>query len=118
MRAILSPCHFLDKPVADQHSYAPLSDLEEPPLANILSAKKRARQAIKRRLHNASFRSFLRTQVKKVVSAIDNKDKEVATNAYQQAVPIIDKMVGKGLIHKNKAARHKSRLHTRIRAMA
>ncbi|MBF8269710.1 MAG: 30S ribosomal protein S20 [Gammaproteobacteria bacterium] len=87
-------------------------------MANIQSAKKRARQAVKRRLHNASFRSFWRTQVKKVVTALDNKDKEAASSAYQKAVPVIDKMVGKGLLHKNKAARHKSRLHAHIRALA
>ena len=86
-------------------------------MANILSAKKRARQAVKRRLHNASFRSLLRGQVKKVVNALDNKDKEAASSAYKKAVPVIDKMVGKGLIHKNKASRHKSRLHARIRAL-
>ena len=87
-------------------------------MANILSAKKRARQAVKRRLHNASFRSMMRTQLKKVVTAIEKKDKAAASTAYQKAVPIIDKMVGKGLIHKNKAARHKSRLHAGIRALA
>ena len=87
-------------------------------MANIQSAKKRARQAVKRRLHNASFRSLVRSQVKKVVTAIEVKDKDAASSAYQKAVPIIDKMVSKGLIHKNKAARHKSRLHARIRALA
>ena len=55
--------------------------------------------------------------MKKVVTAIEVKDKNAASSAYQKAVPIIDKMVSKGLIHKNKAARHKSRLHARIRAL-
>lgn len=86
-------------------------------MANIASAKKRARQAEKRHLHNASFRSLLRTQIKKVVVAIDKGDKEAATAAYQYAVPVIDRMVNKGLIHKNKAARHKSRLNAQIRAL-
>ena len=87
-------------------------------MANILSAKKRARQSLKRRLHNASFRSLMRTHVKKVVTAIEGKDKDAASKAYQVAVPVIDKMVSKGLIHKNKASRHKSRLHARIRALS
>lgn len=86
-------------------------------MANIKSAKKRSRQAVKRRLHNASFRSLMRTLVKKVVVAIDSGDKEAAAGAYQNAVPVIDRLVNKGIIHKNKAARHKSRLNTRIKAM-
>ena len=86
-------------------------------MANIASAKKRARQAEKRRLQNASGRSMLRTSIKKIVTAIASGDKESATSAYQAAVPIIDKMTNKGLIHKNKAARHKSRLNAQIQAM-
>lgn len=87
-------------------------------MANIASAKKRARQSEKKRLHNASFRSLLRTQIKKVVTAINSGDKEAASNAYNVAVPVIDKMVNKGLIHKNKAARHKSRLNNQILALS
>ena len=87
-------------------------------MANIASAKKRARQADSRRLHNASFRSFMRTEVRKVVAAIDKGDKAAAITAYQNAVPVIDRMVNKGLVHRNKAARHKSRLNNRIRALA
>lgn len=86
-------------------------------MANIASAKKRARQAVKRRLHNASFRSHMRTLVKKVITAIDSGDKEAAVGAYQNAVPAIDRLVNKGIIHKNKAARHKSRLNARIKAL-
>ena len=86
-------------------------------MANIASAKKRSRQAVKRRLHNASFRSLMRTLVKKVSSAIDSGDKEAAVGAYQNAVPVIDRLVNKGIIHKNKAARHKSRLNDRIKAL-
>jgi small subunit ribosomal protein S20 len=86
-------------------------------LANILSAKKRTRQSVKRRMHNASFRSLMRTEVKKVVTALENKDKAAATSAYLKAVPVIDKLVSKGLVHKNKASRHKSRLHARIKAL-
>ncbi len=86
-------------------------------MANIASAKKRARQAEKLRLHNASQRSFLRTQIKKVINAIEAKDKSAAETAYKEAVPVIDAMVGKGIIHKNKAARHKSRLNSHVKAL-
>ncbi len=86
-------------------------------MANIASAKKRARQAERIRPHKASQRSMLRTHIKKVVNAIEAKDKEAAQNAYQAAVPVIDAMVTKGIIHKNKAARHKSRLNGHVKAL-
>lgn len=86
-------------------------------MANIASAKKRARQAEKRRLLNASQRSMLRTYIKRVNNAIQTKDKEAATQAYNAAVPMIDHMVNKGHIHKNKAARHKSRLNAQLQAL-
>lgn len=87
-------------------------------MANIKSAIKRARQNIKRRQHNASARSMYRTFVKHVLKAVESGDKEAAKAAYTKAQPIIDKAAGKGLIHKNKAARIKSRLSARIKAMA
>jgi small subunit ribosomal protein S20 len=87
-------------------------------LANIASAKKRARQSVRRRLHNASYRSMLRTHIKKVETAIVGGNKEVATSAFNAAVPIIDRITTKGLIHKNRAARHKQRLHAQIRALS
>lgn len=86
-------------------------------MANIVSARKRARQAEKRRSGNASKRSMMRTHIKRVVSAVAAGDKETAQTAYVAAVPVIDKMVTKGIIHKNKAARHKSRLNASIRAL-
>lgn len=86
-------------------------------MANIASAKKRARQSMKLRMHNASQRSMLRTQIKKVTNAIKAKDKASAQSAYRAAVPVIDAMVSKGIIHKNKAARHKSRLNTHIKTL-
>ena len=86
-------------------------------MANIQSAKKRARQAIKNRLRNAGQRSALRTKIKAVVKLIDAGDKAAAAEAYKQAVPVIDASVSKNLIHANKAARHKSRLNSRIKAM-
>ena len=87
-------------------------------MANIKSAKKRAIQAEKRRQHNASRRSMTRTYLKKVVEALDAGDKEAAQAAFATAVPILDRMATKGLIHKNKAARHKSRLSAKIKAIA
>jgi small subunit ribosomal protein S20 len=87
-------------------------------VANIKSAIKRARQNVKRRLHNASARSMYRTYVKNVLKAVEAGDKEVAKAAFAKAQPIIDKAAGKGLMHKNKAARLKSRLSARVKAMA
>ena len=88
------------------------------PLANIQSAKKRARQSVTRRLRNNSQRSYLRSQIKKVILAIEKGDKADAQAAYKSAVPAIDSAVSKGLIHANKAARHKSRLNQHIKKMA
>lgn len=84
-------------------------------MANIKSAIKRARQNVKLRQHNASARSMYRTYVKNVLKAIEAGDQETARAAYAKAQPIIDKAAGKGLIHKNKAARIKSRLSARIK---
>ncbi len=87
-------------------------------MANIKSAKKRARQAEGRRKHNASRRSMMRTYMKKVIAAIASGDKAAAEAAYKTAVSVIDVAAGKGLIHANKAARHKSRFNAKIKAMA
>ena len=87
-------------------------------MANSAQARKRARQAEKNRQQNASHRSMMRTHIKNVVKAIDAGDKSAAEAAYKAAIPVIDRMAGKGLIHKNKAARHKSRLNITIRGMA
>ncbi|MBN8430327.1 MULTISPECIES: 30S ribosomal protein S20 [Microbulbifer] len=87
-------------------------------MANSPQAKKRARQNEKRRNHNASLRSMVRTYIKKVVAAIDAGDAEKAKTAYEAAVPVIDRMADKGIIHKNKAARHKSRLNAQIKKLA
>lgn len=86
-------------------------------MANTAQAAKRARQAEKRRQHNAAHRNMMRTYIKKVIKAIRSGDQANATQVYQAAVPVIDRMVNKGIIHKNKAARHKSRLNTHIKAM-
>jgi small subunit ribosomal protein S20 len=87
-------------------------------LANSTQARKRARQAEQRRRQNTSFRSTMRTSMKKVVKLIETGDKQAAADAYKAAVPIIDSAAGKGLIHQNKAARHKSRLNAHIKAMS
>lgn len=86
-------------------------------MANTAQARKRVRQAERNRQRNASQRSEMRTSIKKVLSAIDGGDKELASSAFKQAVPLIDKAAGRGLIHKNKAARHKRRLNQHIREM-
>ncbi|MEM1403725.1 MAG: 30S ribosomal protein S20 [Pseudomonadota bacterium] len=87
-------------------------------MANSPQARKRARQAEKRRSHNSSLRSLVRTNIKRVVAAIQAGDAEQAQAAYTAAVPVIDRMADKGIIHKNKAARHKSRLNAQIKALA
>ncbi len=86
-------------------------------MANTKQAKKRVRQAEKHRQYNTSYRSKMRTYIKRVVIAIEGRKATEANEAYQVALPIIDRMADKGLIHKNKAARHKSRLLIRIRKL-
>lgn len=87
-------------------------------MANSPQAKKRARQSEKRRNHNASLRSMVRTMIKKVDTAIGTGDSSAAKAAYDSAVPVIDRMADKGILHKNKAARHKSRLNKQVKALA
>lgn len=86
-------------------------------MANIASAKKRARQAITHHHHNVMLTSRLRTALKKVNRTIQSGDKSAAEQAYRAAVALVDSSVNKGLIHRNKAARHKSHLNTHIKAM-
>lgn len=87
-------------------------------MANSAQARKRARQAETHRQRNAAQRSTMRTYVKKVVKALDAGDRDGAELAYREAVPQLDSAVSKGLIHKNKAARHKSRLNARLKGLA
>lgn len=87
-------------------------------MANSPQAKKRARQNDKARKHNAGLRSMVRTYIKKVNAAIEAGDVEAAKTAYAAAVPVIDRIADKGIIHKNKAARHKSRLNAQVKALA
>ena len=87
-------------------------------MANTKSAKKRAIQSEKHRKHNASMKSAYRTAIKKVEAAIIAKNKEEASSALKEAVPMIDRMVNKKIIEKNKAARHKSRLNAKVKNLA
>ena len=87
-------------------------------VANSKQSAKRARQAEKNRQHNVALRSRMRTAIKGVLKAVANGDAEAANAAYQAAVPKIDTMVNKGLIHANKAARTKSRLNARVRTLS
>jgi small subunit ribosomal protein S20 len=86
-------------------------------VANTKSAEKAARQAEKHRARNVALRSRMRTAVRNVTAAISAGNKEAARTGYNLAVPVIDSLVSKQIIHRNKAARHKSRLSARIRAI-
>ena len=87
-------------------------------MANSPQARKRARQNDKRRAHNAGLRSLVRTKIKQVLASVNSGDAGASQDALKQAVPVIDKMVSKGIIAKNKAARHKSRLNAKVKALA
>jgi len=87
-------------------------------MANTAQARKRARQAVKQNAHNSSQRSTLRTAIKAVRKAIQAGDKAAAATIFQQSVSTIDSIADKKIIHKNKAARHKSRLAAAIKALS
>ncbi len=87
-------------------------------MANTAQARKRARQSVKVNAHNAALRSTLRTAIKKVIKAIQTGDKAAAVASYQENVSVIDRIADKKIIHKNKAARHKSRLTAAIKALS
>ena len=86
-------------------------------MANTAQARKRARQSVKVNAHNAALRSTLRTAIKKVIKAIESGDKAAAVASYQENISVIDRIADKKIIHKNKAARHKSRLTAAIKAL-
>jgi len=86
-------------------------------MANTAQARKRARQNDSQRLHNASLKSTLRTAIKKIANAILSGDKKVAKKTFDENVPIIDRIADKKIIHKNKAARHKSKLNSALKSM-
>ncbi|TFH43883.1 MAG: 30S ribosomal protein S20 [Lysobacterales bacterium] len=86
-------------------------------MANSRQSRKRASQSEARRMQNVGMRSKMRTFIKKVVKAIESGDKKADEGDYRDAVPLIDNSAGRNMMHANKAARHKSRLNARIRAM-
>ena len=87
-------------------------------MANIKSAEKRAKQTVKRRAHNVAARSRMRTAMKDVLSAVQSGNKTGAAANLKTAVPVIDSMVNKGIVHRNAAARYKSNLNARVKALA
>ena len=87
-------------------------------MANSAQARKRARQATQQRSHNMSLRSTLRTAIKKVQKAVEAGDKTAAQTVFRDSMSVIDSIADKKIIHKNKAARHKSRLNAQIKALA
>lgn len=87
-------------------------------MPNIKSAKKRVLVSEKARQRNVAARSKMRTLIKKVIIACQAGDKAAAQAAFKEAEPVLDRAACKGLIHKNKAARHKSDLSAKIKALA
>lgn len=87
-------------------------------MANTSSAKKRAKQAVVRRQRNFSQKSTLRTSIKKVIKAVQSGDKTQAQAALKEVTMLSDRAVNKKLVHANKAARIKSRLNQKLKAMA
>jgi len=87
-------------------------------MANTKQSAKRARQAETRRQHNVALRSRMRTAIKSVLKAVQQGNAEAAGEAYKAAMPQIDSLVSKGLVHRNKAARTKSRLNARVRSIS
>jgi len=87
-------------------------------MANIASARKRARQDVLRNAHNSSLRSRLRTAIKSVRKAIATGDKPAAAKSLQDAQGVIDRIADKKIVHKNAAARYKSRLAAAIKSMS
>lgn len=87
-------------------------------MANTKGARKAARQSEKRRTHNTSLRSTLRTAITRVKKAIEAGDKTKAAQVYRESVSVLDRITDKKIIHKNKASRHKSRLAAHIKGLA
>ncbi len=87
-------------------------------MANTAQARKRARQSVARNKHNSSLRSLLRTNIKHVRKAIEAGDQAQANEIFAKATSVIDRVADKNIIHKNKAARQKSRLAAAIKAIA
>jgi small subunit ribosomal protein S20 len=86
-------------------------------MANIKSARKRARQAQVRRVHNMSLRTAVRTAVKNVTKAVAGGDKAAAAKVLRDSQRVIDRVVAKGVLHRNAGDRHKSRLAHALRTL-
>ena len=86
-------------------------------MANTKQAAKRAKQSLKHRGANVSLRTELRTAIKKVTKAIEAGDQKTADATLRAETSTLDRIAGKGIIHKNKAARHKSRLAKQVKAL-
>ena len=87
-------------------------------MANTKSARKAAKQSEQRRQHNASLRSELRTAIKSAAKAIEGGDKTIAQKVFRESMSVVDRLADKDIIHKNKAARHKSHLSARLKALS
>ena len=87
-------------------------------MANSKQARKRARQTTARNQHNTALRSKVRTAVRSVRKAIAGGDKKAAMDVFQKATSVIDSIADKKIVHKNTAARNKSRLAAALKAMA
>ena len=87
-------------------------------MANSAQARKSARQSLKNRAHNASLRTAFRTAVKKVLKAVEAGDKAAAQAVFRESTKVLDRIADKGVFHKTNAARHKSRLSAKVKAMA
>jgi small subunit ribosomal protein S20 len=86
-------------------------------MANIKSAQKRARQAIERRTHNMRLRTTVRTAIKNVAKAVSTGNKDAAAKTMRESQKIIDRVVAKGILHRNAGDRHKSRLAHALKGM-
>jgi small subunit ribosomal protein S20 len=86
-------------------------------VANTKSAEKAARQAAAHRTRNVAMRSRMRSAIRRVIDAVAAGKKDDARASYQAAVPLIDTLVNKKIIHRNQADRHKSRLAARVKSL-
>jgi len=86
-------------------------------MANIKSARKRAKQAVERRVHNMSLRTEVRTAMKNVKKAVAAGNKDAAAKALRESQRVIDRIVAKGVLHRNAGDRHKSRLAHALKGM-
>jgi len=113
VRAILSGF-----PRSTRYTFMATTTKAKKKTVRIASGLKRARQDVKLNAHNTALRSRFRTVVKNVQKAVTAGDKAKAVELFKQAQPVIDSIADKGIFHKNKAARHKSRLAAKVRALA